>query len=136
MKESREVLTIQVEITGATEVKGKTGEALMIYFGGSVDCELFKGRILPGGVDTQKEWYGEARTLSARYTLEGADCSGKPCHIFIENNGVSEGDKGITKTVPRIITDSDALAFLETAKLTGTISPAEKGVTIHIFQEQ
>ena len=134
MNERKEVLTINVEITGVCEVKGNTGEALMIHFGGSANCELFQGMILPGGVDTQKEWYGTPRTLSARYILEGTDVTGNFCHIFIENNGVSEGDQGFASTVPKILTDSKALAFLETAKLTGTITPAPQGVTIHIFQ--
>lgn len=135
MNDKKEVLTIDVEITGASEVKGKTGEAVMIHFSGSADCELFKGRILPGGVDTQKEWYGNPRSLSARYMLEGTDKAGNPCHIFVENNGMTEVEKGIMGTIPKILTDSEELAFLETANLIGTITPASNGVTIHIFQQ-
>ena len=73
----KEVLTIQVSTWQMIEVKGKTAEAGMILFDGFCDCENFKGRILPGGVDTQKSFYPEARSLSARYILEGTDRNGK-----------------------------------------------------------
>ena len=134
MDERKEILTIEVVIDACEEVKGKTGEAAMILFSGSVDCEAFKGKILPGGVDTQKEWNGENRSLSARYILEGMDYTGNPCRIFIENNGVMDPQKGLEYTIPRILTDSDALAYLEKEELIGTITPSEQGITIHIFQ--
>ena len=131
----KEVLTIQVSTWQMMGVKGKTAEAGMILFDGFCDCENFRGRILPGGVDTQKEFYPEARSLSARYILEGTDRDGKECRIFIENNGVADKDGKIEHTIPRIITDSECLSFLETTELSGTITPWEKGVIIHIFTE-
>ncbi|WP_026496528.1 DUF3237 family protein [Butyrivibrio sp. WCD3002] len=128
-----EVLTINVRITGVNEVKGHTGTARMILFDGTVDCDNFKGKILPGGVDTQKELGDEPTLLSARYILEGTDKEGNPSHIFIENNGqFREG--GENTTTPKVITDSQALAFLETADLYGTIEGIEGGVRIHIFE--
>jgi len=132
---SKEVLTISVRITGADQVKGKKAEALMLHFDGRADCENFKGIILPGGVDTQKEIYGQGRNLSARYVLEGKDYTGKDCKIFIENNGEVKAD-GSVETKPIIFTDSDALSFLEAADLKGTITPADGGVTIHIWMEE
>lgn len=131
----QEILTIKVCITNVIEIKGKTAEAVMIAFDGTCDCENFKGKILPGGVDTQKEFYPEKRTLSARYMLEGVDKEGKACHLFIENNGTANTDSMVEKTTPRIITDSSGLSWLETADLSGTITPWEKGVVIHIFNE-
>ena len=131
----QEILTIQVRITEAFEVKGKTGEAGMVCFDGSCDCENFKGKILPGGVDTQKEWYPQARTLSARYTLEGIDREGKACRIFIENNGTVNETGRVEQTMPQILTDSQCLSWMETTELTGTITPWEQGVIIHIFTE-
>ncbi len=128
----REVLTIEVEIRGQEAVKGKTGEVQMILFGGYAECENFKGRILPGGVDTQAQWPGIPWTLSARYILEGVDGEGEPCRIFVENNGTVQED-GSLRTRPRILTDSRALAFLEEAELCGSVVGSEKGVTIHIF---
>jgi len=59
----QEILTIQVRTTEFLEVKGSRAEALMITFDGTCDCENFKGKIFPGGVDTQKEFYPKPRTL-------------------------------------------------------------------------
>lgn len=132
----KEVLTIQVSICQMIGVKGKTAEALMILFDGTCDCENFKGKILPGGVDTQKEFYPESRTLSARYMLEGMDKEGKTCHIFIENNGTANKNGMVEETKPRIITDSACLSWMETADLSGTITPWDKGVMIHIFAKE
>lgn len=132
MENLKEVLTFDVEITGDEAVKGKSGEAEMVFFGGTADCENFHGRILPGGIDTQTQWPGQPRTLSARYILEGVDKAGQSCRIFVENNGTVR-EEGELITTPRILTDSEALACLEQEELFGTITPTEKGVTIHIF---
>lgn len=128
----KEVLTFDITCTRTIEVKGTRAEAVMIVFNGSADCENFKGIVLPGGIDTQKEWYGTPRSLSARYILEGIDCAGQKCRIFVENNGEA-GANGIESTKPRIITDSKALSYLETSELLGTLEPSEHGVIIHIF---
>jgi len=135
MEQVNEVLTINIHITGAQEVKGISGEALMISFDGDCDCKLFRGRVLPGGVDTQKQWYGESRSLSARYILEGVDEAGEKCRIFIENNGSIAADGSIV-TRPKIITDSRRLAFLEESELAGTVEGIEDGVRIHIFLDE
>lgn len=132
----QEILTIQVCITKIMQVKGISAEAAMITFDGTCDCENFTGKILSGGVDTQKEFYPGARMLSARYMLEGVDKEGKACHIFIENNGTANEDGMVEKTTPKIITDSEYLSWLEAAELLGTITPWEKGVIIHIFVEE
>ena len=115
-------------------MKGGKGEALMILFEGTADCDNFKGRVLPGAVDTQKEIYGSVRTLSARYILEGRDKSGKECRIFVENNGAAKNGK-IEETTPIVLTDSSELKYLETEKLAGAIAPTETGVVIRIFLE-
>lgn len=134
MSINEEVLTINIEVTGAEEVKGNKGETCMISFKGTCDCKNFKGDVLPTGIDTQREYYGEYRTLSARYIMVGTDCDGQPCRIFIENNGEMVGGE-IGKTTPRILTDSKALAYLEESELYGTIEGIEKGVRIHIFMK-
>jgi len=131
----REVLTVSVEITGEARVNGRHREAGIVTFTGTVDCENFKGRILPGGADTQTMENGHL-TLSARYILEGTDSDGEPCRVFIENNGsTDEPDKPMI-TTPVIVTDSPRLRWLEDAKLTGTLESAgEMAVLIHIFAE-
>ncbi len=134
MSHKQEVLTIQLQVGEVLEVKGSTQEAAMILFTGTADCENFRGAILPGGVDTQKQAIGQSRTLSARYILKGVDKTGEPCQLFIENNAILE-DGVVKETTPTITTDSKALAYLETANLTGTITPAPDGIVIHIFCE-
>lgn len=129
---TKEVLTIDVNCHDFLEVKGKNAEACMILFDGSCECENFTGKICPSAADTQTQVYGEKRFLSARYILKGKDCEGQKCSIFIENNGAFDADGNIT-TRPRVITDSKALAWLETADLYGKIEGKEGGVIIHIF---
>lgn len=129
-----EILTVDVALDSVLEVKGQKGEACMILFHGSSDCKNFKGKVLPGGVDTQKEMSGEKRLLSARYILEGTDCDGESCHIFIENNGTVEANGEIT-TTPVILTDSKALSWMENADLYGTVTGIEGGVKIAIYKK-
>ena len=130
----QEILTINVKVTGIYEVKGKSGEAVIINFDGDCDSEYFKGIVLPGGVDTQKEVYPENRMISARYILEGTDSEGKKSRIFIENNAELGKDKKLDFTYPRIITDSECLSWMEKAELRGTIEPKERDCIIHIFR--
>lgn len=130
---AQEVLTIDVKLTGNYQVEGSARRAIMLTFTGSVDCPLFTGRILPGGVDTQTIQPG-LQTLSARYMLEGKDADGNPCRIFIENNGSVTDSSQPMRTTPKIITDSPNLQWLEHAFLYGTIEPnGENAVLIHIF---
>lgn len=128
----KEILTIDVDLNEIFEVKGKKETERMILFGGSCDCELFKGVILPGGVDTQRQT-DERTILSARYILKGTDSEGKECSLFIENNGVSENNSATT-AIPRIVTDSSALAYLEEKDLVSQVEGKEGGVIIHIFE--
>ncbi len=129
-----EILTVDVALDSVLEVKGQKGEACMILFHGSSDCKNFKGKVLPGGVDTQKEMSGEKRLLSARYILEGTDCDGENCHIFIENNGTVEANGEIT-TTPVILTDSKALSWMENVDLYGTVTGIDGGVKIAIYKK-
>ncbi|MCR4675030.1 MAG: DUF3237 family protein [Lachnospiraceae bacterium] len=125
------VLVIDVELDDAFEVKGHSGNASMLLFHGNCNCDNFKGKILPGGVDTQKQASGEEKLLSARYILEGKDKSGKDCRIFVENNSIPHSKQ----TKPMIYTDSEELQWLETADLYGEIGGKKGGVIISIFEK-
>ncbi len=108
----------------------------MIAFDGTAEGPYFNGICLPTGVDTQQQRYSGddiLRHMSARYILVGKDSSGKDCRIFIENQAMMKQGEDIT-TTPKIYTDSEALAGLETAALHGTITPREGGVTIHFWK--
>lgn len=129
-----EVLHIYIDVKGFYEVKGHTGTARMILFDGEAISEYFTGKVLPGGVDTQKE-IAVGSGLSARYILEGKDRGGKECKLFIENNGPFPEDGGMIHTVPKIYTDSEDLAFLEEAKLSGVVDNEDGRLLIRIFVE-
>ena len=129
----QECLTINIRLGDIHCVESEQKKVVMILFDGDADCENFKGRVLSGGVDTQHVDEQDTCNLSARYMLEGVDCEGNPCKLFIENNGTSVPGEAVMKTVPQIFTDSPALKWMEKAELTGEVWPAEGGVTIRIY---
>lgn len=133
-----EVLTVNVKIEGAVDLKNENGDSVvMICFTGDADSKYFKGKVLPGGVDTQVIGKsGSRHTLSARYMLEGKDYTGEPCKIYIENNGRFDKDpEGILfRTYPHLITDSKALDFLNHDIFVGEGYSAENGVKIIIYR--
>lgn len=112
------LFSVRVRVTDAFTVESPRGKICQLSFTGDCSCDFFRGRILPGGVDTQFFLPGEPGLLSARYMLEGTDCAGEPARIFIENTAVSGGP-----TRPRIWTDSRALAWLEEETYRGTVRP-------------
>ena len=65
----KEVLTINVQITGMAGMERKEGNVHMIFFTGSSNCRNFQGEIMDGGVDTQVLRADGAGTLSARLSL-------------------------------------------------------------------
>lgn len=123
-----EIFTFTIDIGSTTSVTGNTGKASMIHFGGASDCANFKGKIVSDCVDTRLKFNGQIETLSARYILSGTDANGNPCKIYVENNGLD--DNGMV-TEPTIITDNPDFAWVESAKLHGTVSWSPK-LTIHV----
>ena len=125
-----EVLRVYVNVTGCHEVVSEGKIVRMLPFAGSCVGPFFKGTILNGGVDTQKVDAQGNGTLSARYMIEGVDCAGTACKLFIENNAVAGGAQ--TVTTPHIITDSIKLKWLENANLQGRIEDSNGQLTIII----
>lgn len=123
-----EIFTFTIDIGSTSSVKGTAGNASMIQFKASSDCANFKGTIVSDCVDTRLKYNGQIETLSARYILTGEDGDGNPCSIYVENNGID--DNGMV-TEPLIITDDPAFAWVESAKLHGTVSWSPK-LTIHV----
>lgn len=131
-----EVLTININIDPNQICNVKAGERSvnMIPFGGQAEGKYFSGKVLAGGVDTQKYVQKQGQqmpdgTLSARYMLQGKDQEGNACKIFIENNGKF----GEEFTHPVVITDSPALSFLNTAELKGKLDFSNQQLVIRIF---
>ena len=125
-----EIITILITVLGATMVSNGTDTMNFLPFSGEAKSDYFEGKVINGGVDTQ-HYTQSGGSLSARYILEGTDCAGKACKIFIENNGKF----GEPFTNPKIVTDSDTLKFLNTAPLKGKLDMADGKLTIRIYTD-
>ena len=132
----KELLHITVRLDQVHKLESDDQAVTMILFHGEAESEYFTGQILSGGVDTQIR-ENDINCLSARYILDGMDYQNVPCKIFIENNGrADEHMNGRFVTVPRIITDSQALKWFETARLSGEVTAGEQEVMIRIYGEE
>lgn len=121
------IMTINVTTYEAMTLTGQNSKIVMIPFSADATGKYFSGKTVANGIDTQittKDGF----SLSARYMLEGTDCSGKRCRLFIENNGTS-----LENCKPKIYTDSEVLAFLENAELAAKVECIENGVIVSIF---
>jgi len=133
------ILTVHVHIDRSeiTSLNGPGGEVVCIPFGGTVSGDLFSGHVCPGAVDVQRVNLSGVRHMCARYMLDGVDYMGKPCRIFVENNGWFTQDltPGTAfRTVPTLITDSQALSpYLHQNRFAGEGSPSPDGVTIRLY---
>ena len=129
---------VNVRITGFNQVKTDTTTVNFITFDGDSQAPFFTGKILDGGVDTQKFEKGKPGTLSARYIIKGKDNKGRDTSLFIENNGFVN-EEGSTETNPVILCDNDELAPLFSKKLTGRIKnvdcPEKNRIIIEIYTE-
>jgi hypothetical protein len=127
---------VDIDPSQVSQLKGPAGDVVMIPFGGTVKGEIFNGKVLPGGVDTQTVDRNGVRHMSARYMLEGADKNGAPCHIYIDNNGWFTGEMAMPfRTIPTFFTDSKTLAsYLHSNKFRTEGHPREGGVIIKVFE--
>ncbi|MCI8594259.1 MAG: DUF3237 domain-containing protein [Oscillospiraceae bacterium] len=136
------VFQITINPTEISELEGPTGKVKMIPFPGTVDSPLFRGVIRPGAVDVQVTNAAGIRHMCARYFFDGTDATGKPCHLFVDNNGYFEPDSSPSpfRTAPTFLTDSPELApYLHSAHFRTEGHPREGGVEIRVFdvlQEQ
>lgn len=128
-----EILRIKINVTSSSEVTGDM-TVKMVGFTGICDGEYFCGRVLDGGIDTQKLDRNGNGTLSARYMLEGTDCENRQCHVFVENNAVVQNGI-IGRTTPEIVTDSSVLKRLLQKKIYGTLDSNDGGLFVSIFAE-
>lgn len=121
------IMTITVTTHEAQTLEGQRSRVVMIPFSAEATGKYFNGKTVADGVDTQVSTI-DGFTLSARYMLEGTDRSGNKCKLFIENNGTS-----LENCKPKIYTDSEELAFLETAELMAKVECVENSVVVSIF---
>ena len=121
------IVTINVTTYETQMLESNNARVVMIPFSGEATGKYFNGKTVADGVDTQITT-ADSFSLSARYMLEGIDRTGKKCRMFIENNGTS-----LDNCVPKIHTDSEALAFLENSVLTAKVECVENGVIVKIY---
>jgi len=129
-------VTVDIDPKLISQLKGPAGEIVMIPFGGMVKGDLFNGRVLPGGVDTQVVDQNGVRHMSARYMLEGTDNSGEQCRIYIDNNGWFSGEMAMPfRTIPTFFTDSKVLApYLHSNKFRTEGHAHQGGVIIKVYE--
>lgn len=139
--EKKLIMQIHVRINpeDVSFLKGKAGEVVMIPFSGTVEGEIFNGKVCPGGVDVQRTNLSKIRHMGARYMLEGTDNTGAACKIFVDNNGWFDDELPPSangfKTVPTFMTDSEALApYLHSNKFVGIGTSEEGGVLISMYE--
>ena len=108
----KDILDIRIEITGVTEVQGADCVVRMLAFTGECEGAFFHGEVMPGGIDLQEIRPDGTGSVSARYILQGTDAEQCACRIYIENRGIID-QSGNMLTTPRIITDSEVLAWLQ-----------------------
>ena len=130
-------VTVALEPGKTVELTGPAGKVKMLPFAGTVRGEIFNGVVAPGGVDTQVTNRVGVRNMSARYMLVGTDQAGKPCHIYVDNEGWFTTDPlpRPFQTVPTFYTDSEVLApYLHQNKFRGEGHPGENGPIIRFFE--
>ncbi len=107
------------------------GGVTMINFTGTCNTEHFQGKVLDGGVDTQRHFSPENTLLSARYMMEGVDGAGKPCKVFVQNEGNNPTQGRITR--PIYITDSEYLQQFQNDSIFGKMDFTEEGLYIRVY---
>jgi len=122
------LMEIRVSCLEPVSVEGSARKIVMIPFTGEASGPYFTGSVTGTGVDTQKIEKDGSIMLSARYMLDGTDCAGNACRVFVENQG--NWTIGFT---PTVVTDSPVLARWETARLYATADGIPEGVLIRIF---
>lgn len=128
LDKKEELLTIQIMITGyALREERDDYKESEVYFTGYCDNEIFKGCIMPEGIDVQKQYGNEPEILRAEYTLVGIDKDKNKCFIHIVNQ------KNGTRYKPVIKTNSKPLAYLTELDLTAALESFPGGLTVRIF---
>lgn len=119
-------MTIDVYIDYELSVGTDQKRATLIGFSGQAYGDYFRGVVMPCAVDAQMTENNRTR-LSAKYILEGVDCEGKQCKIYICNEGVMEAMQA------QIITDSQALSPFNDKVFVSNIEASEKGVIVKLY---
>jgi hypothetical protein len=138
---SAKIMTFHITINSSeiTRLKTDTQAVTFIPFTGYTDSQYFKGEIMPGAADVQVTDASGMKHLCAKYIFKGTDAEGKPCHLFVENNGYipeTGSRKEYLEACPRFITDSQYLnEILMRPVFRSEVHSTDTGVDILIFDE-
>ncbi len=122
-----ELMAIRIIITRTETEEAGEQKKVNIYFTGYSESKIFKGTIIPEGVDRQTYRNGQRVDIRAEYTLEGLDEAGERCRLQIVNKW------GTRDWHPVIATDSKRLSWLNDADLTAVLEGSSIGPTVRIF---
>lgn len=132
------IITVHVQVNpeSSSRMTMSDGAVAIIPFTGTVEGELFSGKVMPGAADVQITNPAGVRHMCAQYMLEGTDNTGATCRIFVENHGYFERDHHPKpfETWPLLRTDSAALrGYLHGTHFRAEGHSTETGVDILIF---
>lgn len=135
---SKLVFDFHIDIYGdkVSAMECEIGKVVIIPFGGEVKSELFTGHLLPGAADVQVTNAAGIRHMQAKYMFDGVDADGKPCKLFVNNNGFFEPDSmpNPFHACPTFMTDSKKLgAYLHQPRFRAEGCMEDDGLHIKIY---
>ena len=123
----REVLTVDVRVTGRRMLERGWNNTISLPFEGTCDGPYFKGTILPGAVDVQHRNGLKVVEFTADYQLAGKDYTGADCKVHVVNRFDGK------RWVPKVTTDSTALAFLNHTRCEAFLEQRKHGPVVRIY---
>ena len=127
LKGKREILTVDVRLTGRKiEGKGKD-KTITLPFEGSATGPSFYGEILEGAADVQHWTLFKMNRACADYKIKGIGPDGKECIIHVINSNDGTGWKPVLRT------DSEALSYLNNADCETILENRKQGPIVHIY---
>jgi len=122
---TKQLFSVEINEEVVETVEGSTVTVDMKYFTGDVSGEYFNGSVLNESSNVVKTYKDGKTTNRAIFILNGTDDTGAACKLFIQDEGVKNGDTFVTS--PIIITDSSSLRWMEKADIQGRVKVDEDG---------
>lgn len=126
----RNILSVDVQLTGHKLEKKGFYSTLTLPFTGTASGDWFCGEIQPGAADVQKRYLWKTVRFCADYIIKGTDYTGVLCQVHVVNEDTGSGWK------PTVTTDSEALSFLNGADCRAVLENRKKGPVVRIFCER
>lgn len=127
LKGKREMLCVDVKLTGVKRKKEPDCMHVSIPFTGHAEGDFFTGTIGKGATDEQRYYKDGSRLLCASYDIYGEDYTGEACMVHVINQDSGNGWK------PEVFTDSAALQDWNQKKMYDIVEQRKTGPVVHIF---